>query len=265
MKTKASLTYASYFLVGVTTATICLYALLRICIPFPTSFNVEDLSFTDHLAIWIRRGLGSLRMLAYLLLAGWIGQLLQKTSLGSSRFFRTLLIALSVFGLGLYVWGSYVCYIPTYFLGGIMVSAITMGFLLHPECIKQHDTVELIALAVVLTFTYIAMDNMLERHRWTDFPVMLAFVFIMILLAYDPEVQRLMDEHWVKPAIITLSILSFIDVVFGLTRSGWMNIYYLLPVWALFVQPTVVYLFILLYRKKHPQNEENHEPNTADC
>lgn len=255
MTTKSSLTRASYFLVGVATATICLHALLRFCIPFPTSFNAEDLSFTDHLAIWIRRGMGSLRMLAYLLLAGWIGQLLQKTSLGASRFVRVTLIALSAIGLGLNVWGSYVSFMPTYFLGGIMVSALTIGFLLHPERIKPHDRAELIAFAIVLAFTYIAMDNLMERHRWTDFPAMLAFVYVMLLLAYDPSVQRLMDGRWVKPTVITLSILSFIDVVFGLTRNGFMNIYYLLPVWAVIVQPVVVYPFIWIWRKKHQMSQ----------
>lgn len=264
MTTNDSIARVSFLLVGAATATICLHAVLRICIPFPISFNVDDLSFTDHLVIWICRGLGSLRMLAYLLLAGWIGQLLQKTSLGSSRFFRSLLIALSTVGLGLYVWGSYVCIIPTYFLGGIMVSAITMGFLLHPERIKQHDTVELIALAVVLAFTYIAMDNMLERHRWTDFPAMLAFVYFIILLAYAPEVQRLMNGHWVKSTIITLSILSFIDVVFGLTRSGWMNIFYLLPVWAVAVQPVIIYPFILLWQKKHKNDDRTRSKNKLE-
>lgn len=255
MTTQQFLSRSSLFLVGVATAIICLHALLRICIPYPSAFNVEVLSFTDHFAIWIRRGTGSLRMLAYLLLAGWIGQLLQKTSLGSSRFFRVFLITLSAVGLGLYVWGSYICYIPTYFLGGIMISSLTMGLLLQPERIKPHDTAELIALAIVLAFTYIAMDNLMERHRWTDFPAMLAFVYIILQLAYAPAVQRLMDGHWVKPTIITLSILSFIDVVFGLTRSGWMNIYYLLPIWALLIQPVIVYPFIILWQKKHKRDD----------
>ena len=66
----------------------------------------------------------------------------------------------------------------------------------------------------------------------------------MLLLAYAPVVQRLMDGRWLKPTIITLSILSFIAVIIGLTRCRWMSINYLLPVWALLVQPVIVYPFI---------------------
>ena len=50
-------------------------------------------------------------------------------------------------------------------------------------------------------------------------PALLAFLYIELLLAYAPTVHRLMDGRWVKPTIITLSILSFIDVMFGLTRK----------------------------------------------
>lgn len=191
---------ASFFLVGVATAVICLQSLLWICIPNPVAF-------------------------------------------GTSRFFRILLVALSVLGLGLYAWGSYRNYLPQYFQGGIMVSALTMGFLFHPERVKPHDTAELVALAIVMAISCVALDT-LDRHRWTDFPAMLAFVYFMLLLAYAPVVLSKMDSRWVKPTIITLSILSFIAVVIALTRCRWMSIYYLLPVWALIVQPVIVYPFI---------------------
>ena len=249
MNSSTPFSYASRFLVGVAVAVICLQALLRVCLPFPFSFHVEGFTFADHLAIWIRRGMGSLRMLAYLLLAGWIGQLLQRTSLGSSRFLRITLIVLSTLGLGLYVWGSYISYNPPYFLGGLIVSAMTLGLLLHPERIHSHDTAELVVLALVLAVSFIAVDNTAERHQWLVFPASLAFVYLMILLAYAPTVQPLMDGRWVNPTIVTLSILSFIVVVVGLFQTRSLSIYYLLPVWAVLIQPVVVYPFILLWRK----------------
>ena len=250
MNASTPFSYASRFLVGVAVAVICLQALLRVCLPFPFSFHVEGYTFADHLAIWIRRGMGSLRMLAYLLLAGWIGQLLQRTTLGSSRFLRITLIVLSTLGLGLYVWGSYNCYNPP-FLGGLIVSAMTLGLLLHPERILSHDTAELVVLALVLAVSFIAVDNTAERHQWLVFPASLAFVYLMILLAYAPTVQPLMDGRWVNPTIVTLSILSFIVVVVGLFQTRSLSIYYLLPVWAVLIQPVVVYPFILLWRKRN--------------
>lgn len=243
--------YASRFLVGVAAAVISLYAILRACLPFPFSFHVEDYAFADHLVIWIRRGMGSLRMLAYLLLAGWIGQLLQRTSLGSSRVSRIIFIVLSAIGLGLYVWGSYICYTPPCFLGGIIVSAMTLGLLLHPERINSHDTAALVILSLVLAVSFIALDNTAERHRWMAFPASLAFVYLMLLLAYAPAVQHLMDGRWLKPTIVTLSILSFIVVVVGLFQTRSLSTYYLLPVWAVLIQPVVVYPFILLWGKRN--------------
>ncbi len=241
----------SRFLVGMAVALICLYAILRACLPFPFSFHVEGYTFADHLVIWIWRGMGSLRFLAYLLLAGWIGQLLQRTALGASRIVRIILIALSAIGLGLYVWGSYICYNPPYFLGGIIVSAMTLGLLLHPERINSHDTAALVILSLVLAVSFIALDNTAERHRWLDFPAALAFVYLMLQLAYAPAVQRLMGGRWVKPTILTLSILSVIIVLVGLLQTRSLSIYYLLPVWAVLIQPVVVYPFILLWRKRN--------------
>lgn len=251
MNSSTPFSYASRFLVGVAVAVVCLQALLRVCLPFPLSFHVEGYTFADHLAIWIWRGTGSLRMLAYLLLAGWIGQLLQRTALGASRIVRIILIALSAIGLGLYVWGSYICYNPPYFLGGIIVSAMTLGLLLHPERINSHDTAALVILSLVLAVSFIALDNTAERHRWLDFPAALAFVYLMLQLAYAPAVQRLMGGRWVKPTILTLSILSVIVVLVGLLQTRSLSIYYLLPVWAVLIQPVVVYPFILLWRKRN--------------
>lgn len=241
----------SRFLVGIAVALICLYVVLRACLPFPFSFNVEGYTVADHLVIWIRRGMGSLRFLAYLLLAGWIGQLLQRTALGASRIVRIILIVLSAIGLGLYVWGSYICYTPPYFLGGIIVSAMTLGFLLHPERINSHGKAELVVLTLVMAVSFIALDNTAERHRWLDFPASLAFVYYMILLANAPSVQRLMDGRWVKPTVVILSIISFIVVLVGLFQASPLRIYYLLPVWAVLIQPVVVYPFILLWRKRN--------------
>ena len=241
----------SRFLVGMAVALICLYAILRACLPFPFSFHVEGYTFADHLVIWIWRGMGSLRMLAYLLLAGWIGQLLQRTAPGSSRVSRIIFIALSAIGLGLYVWGSYISYNPPYFLGCIIVSAMTLGFLLHPERINSHGKAELVILTLVMAVSFIAVDNTAERHQWLCIPASLSFIYLMLLLAYAPAIQRLMGGRWVKPTIVTLSILSFIVILVGLFQTRSLSIYYLLPVWAVLIQPVVVYPFILLWRKRN--------------
>jgi hypothetical protein len=128
---------------------------------------------------------------------------------------------------------------------------MTLGLLLHPERINSHDTAALVILSLVLAVSFIALDNTAERHRWLDFPAALAFVYLMLQLAYAPAVQRLMGGRWVKPTILTLSILSVIVVLVGLLQTRSLSIYYLLPVWAVLIQPVVVYPFILLWRKRN--------------
>lgn len=238
--TATRLSASSRFLVGVATAIICLQFLVHLCVPFPDPFGVGNHTLFDHFEIWLLRSLGSLKILALAVLAAWVGQSLQRAIPNPGRGLRVVLYALSALLLVLYIWGRYTYYLPPGYMGCCLVWAMILGLLLHPDRIRPHDTAELVVIVLALAFTYIAISNAMDRHRWMDFPTILAFAYYMILLANAPEVQRRMDGRWVRPTLITLSVLSFAAVVINLVQTSWLlSACYLLPVWAVLVQPLV--------------------------
>lgn len=252
--TATRLSASSRFLVGVATAIICLQFLVHLCVPFPDPFSVENYTHFDHLKIWLLRGLGSLRMPALVMLAVWVGQSLQRAVPNPGRGVRVVLYALSALLLVLYIWGRYTYYLPPGYMGCCLVWAMVIGFLVHPDRIKPHDTAELVIIVLGLTFTYIAISNAMDRHRWADFPAILTFSYYILLLANAPEVQRRMDGRWVRPTLVTLSVLSFAAVLSSLLQIHWLlSAHYLLPVWAVLVQPFVICSFTQLFGKKRRQ------------
>ncbi len=246
------LSRSSRFLVGVATAIICLRFLVCDAVPYPDE-NVDAFTFANHLAIWLHHGMGSLMALAEMLLAGWIGQLLQRVIPNRSRAFRFLLICLAALCFALYIWASCVYYLPPHFAGCRLAIAMILGFLMHPEHIQRHDMAELIAIVVILAFSYVALtSSAMMRHRWTDLPLALAFVWFTILLANAKNVQQLMGGRWVTPAVAVLSVLSFVAAIWYFIECfNWLSFGYLLPGWFVLIQPLVVYTFIRLWRVKH--------------
>ena len=246
------LSRSSRFLVGVATAIICLRFLVCDAVPYPDE-NVDAFTFANHLAIWLHHGMGSLMALAEMLLAGWIGQLLQPVILNRIRAFRIVLICVAALCFVLYIWASCAYYLPQHFAGCRLAIAMILGFLMHPERIQRHDIAELIVISIILAFSYVALtSSAMQRHRWMDLPLALAFVYYMILMANVEGVQRLMEGRWVTPAVAVLSVLSFVAAIWYFIECfNWLPFDYLLPGWFVLIQPLVVYPFIRLWRVKH--------------
>lgn len=249
-----ALSPSSRFLVGVATAIIVLQFLARELIPFPFVSDTETLTTGEHLRIWIIIGLGECKTLAILLLATWVGQLLQQRFPSPSKTTQRTLFVIALLGLALFVYGLQTRWMPIRFLGGCYVAAIIQGYLTKPDISSQRRTSELALTCIAFALLFIGLHR-LERHRWFWIFAMMPFCYYMLRLSYDSTIQRLMEKPWVWPTVKVLSILSLLCSLYFLVRYIWNGplLYdFLIPIWVVVLQPAVVYPFILRWQKNHP-------------
>lgn len=103
-----------------------------------------------------------------------------------------------------------------------------------------------------MAFFYAACFG-LTRHAWAQIPAAIGFIYYMILLSRDPDVQQFMAGRWVKPTLIILSVLAFLITLRSLILDwNLMNVFNLSYTGRLLVQPVIVYPFIWIWRKNHP-------------
>ena len=240
---------SSIFLVGISTAIIVLQFIVRELIPFPFVSDTDTLTTFEHLRIWIIIGLGESKTLAILLLATWVGQLLQFRFPAPSKVAKCILWTIAVLGLALFVYGLQTQWMPIRFFGGCIVAALIQGYMTKADPSSQRRTSELVLTCIVFAILFIGLHS-IERHRWFGILAMMPFSYYMLHLSYDISIQRLMEKQWIKPTITVLSVLSFLVAVFILTRSRWISIYYLVPLWVVILQPLTVYPFIRRWTKK---------------
>lgn len=242
---------SSYFLVGVATAIIVLQFIASRLIPFPYVSDSEMLSAFDHIKIWSLVSLGAFRLLALLLLATWTGQLLQRAFPNPSLPVKRTLRAIAVIGLTLYGYGVLTHMWPLHFFGGCIVAALIQGYHVQVDRIPYHEKRELVPICGAFAIVFLGL-YILDRHRWIGIFAMMPFAHYMLQLSYNTIIQRRMEKRWIKPTVFVLSILSFLCALYLLFQNlfdswGQLSIYYLMPIWAVLVQPVVVYPFI---RKK---------------
>ena len=255
MENRNSLAASSYFLVGVSTAIIVLHFIISRLIPFPFVPDTASLTNTEHLSIWIRTGLGESRSLAILLLATWVGQLLQQRFPSPSKTTQRTLFVIALLGLTMFVYGLQTRWMPIRFLGGCYVAAIIQGYLTKPDISSQRRTSELALTCIAFALLFIGL-HCLERHRWFWIFAMMPFCYYMLRLSYDSTIQRLMEKSWVWPTVKVLSMLSLLCSLYFLVRYIWNGplLYdFLIPVWVVVLQPAVVYPFIRRWQKKHTE------------
>lgn len=248
---------SSRFLIGVATATIVLQYIAHELLPLPLVSGSDTLTTGGHLRIWIIIGLGESKTLAILLLASWVGQQLKCRFPAPSEVAKWTLWIIAVLGLALFVYGLQTQWLPIRFFGGCIVAAIIQGYLTNHSTPTNRRTSELALTCVAFALLFIGLYG-IERHRWIRIFAMMPFCYYMLRLSYDTCVQRLMEKPWAKPTISVLSVLSFLCVVFLLVRclcGDWLSFYYLVPVWAVLLQPVVVYPLILKRRKKDKSDD----------
>ena len=255
MENRNSLAASSYFLVGVSTAIIVLHFIISRLIPFPFVSDTASLTNTEHLSIWIRTGLGESRSLAILLLATWVGQLLQQRFPSPSKTTQRTLFVIALLGLTLFVYGLQTRWMPIRFLGGCYVAAIIQGYLTKPDISSQRRTSELALTCIAFALLFIGL-HCLERHRWFWIFAMMPFCYYMLRLSYDSTIQRLMEKSWVWPTVKVLSMLSLLCSLYFLVRYIWngpLLCDFLIPIWVVVLQPVVAYPFIRRWQKKHAE------------
>lgn len=241
---------SSYFLVGVATAIIVLQFLARELIPFPFVSDTETLTTGEHIRIWIIIGLGECKTLAILLLATWVGQLLQHCFPEPSKVAKWILWSISILSLALFVYGLQTKWLPVRFFGGCLVAALIQGYLTKADLSSQRRTSELVLTCVAFALLLIGL-HYLERHRWFWIFALMPFAYYMLRLSYDSNIQHLMRKRWVWPTVKVLSILSFLCAIFVLICNwSWLSFDHLIPIWCVILQPVVVYPFIRRWQKK---------------
>lgn len=252
---RIALSSSSYFLVGVATAIIVLHFIISRLIPYPFVPDTASLTNAEHLSIWIRTSLGESRSLAILLLATWVGQLLQQSFPSPSKAIRRTLFVIALLCLALFVYGLQTRWMPIRFLGGCYVAAIFQGYLTKPDISSQRRSSELLLTCIAFAMLFIGL-HCLERHRWFWIFAMMPFCYYMLRLSYDSTVQRLIEKLWVWPTVKALSILSLICSLYFLVMyicNGPLMYDFLVPVWVVVLQPIVVYPFIRRWQKKHSE------------
>ena len=244
---------SSRFLVGVATAIIILQFIARKLIPFPFVSDTDMLTTGEHLRIWIIIGLGECKTLAILLLATWVGQLLQHRFPEPSKVAKWILWSISILSLALFVYGLQTKWLPVRFFGGCLVAALIQGYLTKADSSSQRRTSELVLTCIAFALLLIGL-HYLERHRWFWIFSMMPFAYYMLRLSYDLTIQNLMEKRWVRATVIVLSIISFFCAIYVLISNwGWLSFNYLIPIWCVILQPVVVYPFIRRWQKKHAE------------
>ena len=253
--TTSPLIASSYFLVGIATAIIVLQFIASRLLHIPFVADTEMLTAFEHLTIWLLVSLGAFRLLALLLLATWIGQLLQRTFANPSQTVKRTLFAMGVIGLTLYSYGVLTHMWPLHFFGGCIIAALIQGYLVQIDKISLHEKRELVLICGVFAIVFLGL-YILDRHRWIGIYAMMPFGYYMLLLSHNTVIQQYMEKRWINPTVIVLSVLSFLSTIYELFQNlfgscGWLSIYYLIPLWAVILQPVAVYPFLLYRRKKH--------------
>lgn len=244
---------SSYFLVGVATAIIVLQFIASRLIPFPFVSDTDTLTTGEHLRIWLIIGLGECKTLAILLLATWVGQLLQHRFPNPSKAAKGILWSIAVLSLGLFVYGVQTKWLPVRFFGGCLVAALIQGYLTKAETLTPRQTRELVLTCVAFALLFIGL-HYLERHRWIWIFAMMPFSYYMLRLSYDSNIQRLMEKKWVWPTVKVLAILSFFCAIYVLIcKWSWLSFDYLIPVWSVILQPVVAYPFIRHWQMQHSE------------
>lgn len=244
---------SSRFLIIVATAIIVLQFLANQLIPYPYVSDTGTLTTEDHLCLWIIVGLAELKTLAVLLLATWIGQLLQRRFPHPRNSVKSALRIIAAAGLALFGYGLLVQWLPPRFFGGCIIAALIQGYLVNAESVPQRRTRELALTCAALALAFLGF-HCIVRHRWLSLFAMMPFLYYMLLLSYDNTVRRLMERPWARTAATVLSALSFLCAAYLLARSichNWISIHYLAPLWTVLLQPLTVYPFILRWQKKH--------------
>ena len=251
MVTRNTLSASSHFLVGVSTAVIVLQFIARQLIPFPIVSDTDTLTAFEHLKNWILIGLGESITLAILMLATWVGQLLQMRFPNPSKSTRWALWSVALIALVLYIYGTLTRWLPPCFFGGCFVDAILQGYLVKVDRLQTENSINLIPTCAALALAFLGF-HCIERHRWLSLFVILPFAYYTLRLSYDTTIQRLMEKPWVWPTIKVLSILAFLCAIYYLICSWtWLSYDYLIPIWCVILQPMVVYPFIRLWQKNH--------------
>ena len=89
----------------------------------------------------------------------------------------------------------------------------------------------------------------LDHHHWLILPAMAAFSYFVLLLAYSPDVQDIVSRKWVKPTVAVLSVLSLLIAIWHLIDAfAYLNYRCLTPVWAVLLQPAILWLIVKLFR-----------------
>ena len=240
---------SSFFLIGVATAIFVLQFLARELIPFPFVSDTDTLTTGEHFRIWIIIGLGECKTLAILLLATWVGQLLQHRFPEPSKVAKWILWSISIISLALFIYGLQTRWLPIRFFGGCLVAALIQGYLTKADTSSQRRTGELVLTCVAFALLLIGL-HYLERHRWFWIFAMMPFAYYMLRLPYDSNIQRLMGKHRVRPTIMALSILSFLGSLYVLIcNCPWLSFDHLIPIWCVILQPVVVYPFIRRWKQ----------------
>lgn len=197
MTTKTYLSPSSRFLAGIATAVIALIALLHFVVPY-------DFCFAHNLA-WLYLAVTKLIDLAYLILFVWAGLLIRKASKNSSKGLHIILLIIAILSIVASCLHQE-CPRNDFFIF-MMIGCGILGYLFPFESARQHSRVELIVMTFLMAFFYAACYG-LVGHRWTMIPAALGFLYYMVLLSRDSEVQRLFSGRWIRPTLIVLSTLA---------------------------------------------------------
>lgn len=197
MTTKSFLSPSSRFLVGMATAAIVLIALLHFVAPY-------DFCVAHNLA-WLHIAVVKLIDLAYLILCVWAGLLIRKAYPNPGKGLRIVLLIIAT--LAIVASGIHQGYPTNEFFVFMMFGCGILGYVFPFDTVRQHSRVELLAMSIIMAFFYAACYG-LVRHRWAMIPAALGFLYYIVLLAKDPEVQQLFIGRWTKPTLIVLSALA---------------------------------------------------------
>ncbi|MBR4133966.1 MAG: hypothetical protein IKU04_05535 [Bacteroidales bacterium] len=247
---RITLSPSSRFLVIIATTIFVLQCMALHLLPFPFVSDTSMLTAGEHLRIWTVVALSEWKTLAILLLATWVGQLLRQRFPDPPPAAKWILRAIAVASLAMYGYGILTQWLPVRYFGGCIFAALIQGYLVRVDGITQHSTRELSLTCAALALAFLGF-HCIERHQWLALFTMMPFTYYMLLLSHNAAVRRLMEKPWVRPAVFVLSVLSFICAAYALGQAcgHWLSIHYLVPLWALLLQPLTVYPFIFNWRK----------------
>ena len=172
---KTYLSSSSCFLVGVAVAFIVLSWLLCTLLPYNEGYN------------WIILGLGEMYRLGFLILCGWVGQILRKIWPNPAKGLWIVLLVVAIAAVLLY---AFKCAYPhNGYFWLMMLGCAILSYLCPFESVKQHNTAEQIVMTAVFALLFAACFGV-ERHRWVQIPAALSFLYYIILLSLEVTFKK---------------------------------------------------------------------------